>query len=235
MDESRQDSEVIRVSGTLDAIAEYVAKEFEFSYTEGAKVVTLLWLEQECELAESARVPEINIALKSLDEFDERAKGMVGNSRIFMNIDRIKAKACRAIPYELVEGMLCETKIKISMISVLLKIIVIAEQETLFIKDGLACVCMKAWQHVRGHEQVPFSINAVMPEQEFERAGTGDNTCQFTREDGRQYLKNAKWECPYHKEGNYCCLSHDRVAEILNCLVQQGVLRSLGNDEYVFL
>jgi len=230
-----EDEEANRVSGTLDAIAAYIETEFGFSATDSAKVATLLWLEQENKFAEDARIPAMNISLKSLEEFDGRAQGMVANSRVSFNVGKAKSEVFRALPMEILEAILSKSEIETIVVKALLRNLVRVAPCVNLVRDGLACVCMRAWHYVKGREHIPFQVNAVMPAKEFSRAPESPMTCEFTQDDGLQRLGAAKWECPHHKEGNYCNLTTGRAREMLNALVEQGVLESVGDDSYAFL
>lgn len=232
---ANQNEEVIHVSGTLDAVAAYIETEFGLNAADSAKAATLLWLEQECELAEAARTPALNIELKSLEDFSDQAQGMVANSRVFLNLSKMKADVFGALPQELIEDLLCKSEIKTIVIKALLHIVTCSSSNAVLIREGLACVCMRAWNYVKGREHIPFQVEAVMPSKEFPHDLQSPLVCDLTQDDGTQRMNVAKWECPHHKEGNYCVLTPERAREMLNVLVEQGVLEYVDNDSYAFL
>lgn len=231
-------TETIRISGTLDAAALYIAKEFGVTASEAVKVATLLWLEQECELAEATKIPKLNVGLKSLAEFGDentKARGMVANSRVFINLEKAKVEAFRALPIEVVEGLPCRDDVPTMAVKALLHTVCIVASNTTLVKEGLACVCMRAWHHVKGREHILFPISAVMPGKEDSRDGTSCLTCELTQDDGRQHIGNAGWECPCHTGENYCTLTLGQAKNMLDVLVQQGVLEFVGDANYAFL
>lgn len=231
----KRDEEIICVSGTLDAIAEYIKTEFSFNTTDSAKAATLLWLERECELAETARIPAINIGLKSLEEFGDKAQGMVANSRVYINVDKVKVEVFRALPLEILNDILGKSEIKTIAIKTLLRNIARVASHATLVKEGLACVCLRTWLYVKGREHISFQVDAAMPTREFSRDPDSPMTCEFTQDDGKQHIDAAKWECPFHKEGNYCTLTSDKVKDILAVLVEQGILERVGDNSYAFL
>ena len=233
-----EDKESVRVSGTLDALAMYMEKEYNFTAKDATKVAALLWLEQECEFAETIRIPELHGSLKSLTEFeneDTKAQGMAFNSRIFINLERAKAEAFRAIPLEVVEQLLGIDGLSTKTVRMLLRVIQIALPNIQLVPEGLTCVCMRAWNHVKHQEHVPFRLENVMPELEFPKDQNSQHTCEVTRKDGQQHIGNVIWECLCHRDDNYCTLTTGKAQEMLNVLVQLGVLEKVDNERYAFL
>lgn len=234
MAEDCKRDETDRVSGTLDAVAAYITREFGLSTLDAAKVSTLLMLEQECEIADAAKSSELNVGLKSLTDFvDEgsKAQGMVANSRFFFNVNRASAVVLASIPAEIVEDILLQSKIDKITIKVLLRVANIFKNNAAVIPDGLACVCMRAWRYVKKQKHIPFQTKDVMPCREDSRNETSRLVCELTQDDGRQRLGNAIWQCPYHKDGNYCRLTSGMVGQMLEVLEQQGVLVAQGTSE----
>ena len=236
--------ETDRVSGTLDAVAAYIEKEFGLSALDAAKVSTLLWLEQECEIADAEKSSELNVGLKSLTDFGDegsKAQGMVANSRLFININRAMVTALASIPAEIVEDLLLQSEIDKITVKVLLRVAHSFKKSSAVIPDGLVCVCMRAWRYIKKQKHVPFQAKDVMPCKEDSRKETSRLVCELTQDDGRQRLGKARWQCPYYEDVNYCRVTPERVEQMLDILEQQGILVAQGTSEspgsksYLFL
>lgn len=235
--DQRKNEKPVRISGTLDAVATYLEREFEYSASDAAKVAALLWLEQESELAKSEGVPKLIANLKSLDEFGgetPRTQGMVVNSRVFLTLEKAKADAYRQIPAELVEQWLSQDSLRTKAIRMLLRVIKIIAPNTRFVPEGLACVCMRAWNYVKRREHIPFQVEDIMPERESPRDTSSRYVCDLTGTDRRQHIGNAVWECKCHTGENYCTLTPGRAEEMLNILVEKDILKE-DNGSYAFL
>lgn len=243
MENSKQ-IEMDHLSGTLDAMAAYIAEKFGLSLLDAAKVSTLLWLEQECEFSDPAQNSELNVELKSLTDFGDestKARGMVADSRVFINVNQIISKGLASIPAEIVEDMLLQEEIDKITVKLLLRIARSFEENITVIPEGLACVCMRAWRYVKKQKHIPFQARDVMPGRENPQDENSRPVCELTQDDGRQGLGTAKWQCPHHKDGNYCLLTPERVEQMLDVLEQKGVLVTQSPSEspdgkrYLFL
>lgn len=242
--ENLSQEEVERVSGTLDAVAAYIGKKFDLKSLGPVKAATLLWLDQECELADMAKNSELNVGLKSLADFGDegsKAQGMVADSRVFINVNKAMATALASIPAEIIESILCQNDIDKTGVKILLNVADSFGRNAATIPDGLACACMRAWHYTKGQKHIPFQAKDIMPGREYPHDETSCLTCDLTHEDGRQRLGHAKWECPYHESGNYCGLDEEKVRQMLDVLEQQGILivqgqaESLNGKSYLFL
>lgn len=242
--ENFNQGETERVSGTLDAVAAYIAKEYGLSALDAAKVTTLLWLGQECERADAIKSPELNVGLKSLTDFGgegSKAQGMAVGLRIFVNVNEAAAMALKSIPAEILEDILLHAGIDAITIKLLLRVAGIFIANTTVVSDGLACVCMRAWRYVRKQKHIPFQAKDIMPNREYPQDGSSSLICDLTQDDGRQRLGAANWQCPYHRGENYCCLTTEMIGTMLDVLEQQGILVSQGTLEspggksYLFL
>lgn len=223
-----------RVSVASDAVAAYIAKEFDLNALDAAKVATLLLLEQECERANTGESPELEVGLKSFADFvgeGSKAQGMVANSRVFINVNKATVAALALIPAEIVEDMLLQSKLDKITVKVLVRVAGILKKTTTFIADGLVCVCMRAWRYVKKQKHIPFQVKDVMPGREYPQDETSCLVCELTQDDGRQRLGHAHWQCPCHKDGNYCRLNPEMARQMLDVLEQQGVLAAQGTSE----
>lgn len=239
MQAANENEKKIRIAGTLDAIAMYLEKTFDFSSQEATKVTTLLWLEQEIDLAEGAKTSELNVGIRSLQEFEDddiKAKGMIGNSRFFMNIELGKVKALRLVPVQAVEWILSEGSFPVKIVKAMLGLAVnaIMESNPQLISDGVSCICMRAWHFVAGKTHVGFKAGDIMPDREVVTDENRPFVCELTDDDGRQSLGNAKWKCPFHKGDNYCNLTCRQAEDILILLRKQGILEDMGDGRYAF-
>ncbi len=243
-EENEKREETIRVSGTLDAISAYIVQKLGLDPLDAAKAATLLWLEQECECADLAKNSELNVGLKSLREFGdngEKAQGMVADSRVFISAEGAMVMALASIPAQIVEDILCQSEIDQTAVKILFKVANIIRKNGTVIPDSLACVCMRAWRCVKRQVHIPFHVDDVMPGREYPRDEASGLVCDLTQDDGRQRLKAAKWSCPYHRDGNHCCLTPALAGQMLDVLEQQGVLVAQGTAEapggksYLFL
>lgn len=243
-EKEEKQEEIDRISGTLDAVAAYIKQKYDLNSLDSAKVATLLWLEQECDLADAAKSPELDIELRNLADFGSETsntRGMVANSRVFINLNKTMAEALNQLPAEIVEDVLLRNEIDTVTVKLLIRTAYIFRKNVTVIPAGLACVCMRAWRCVHKQKHIPFQAKDVMPGKEHPGADTSRLVCELTQDDGRQRLGHANWQCPYHKDGNYCNLTPAKEKEILNILEQEGVLVSqymFGSSEeksYLFL
>lgn len=233
----KDEEKAVRVSGTLDAVAMYIEREFEIKKGEGAKVATILWLEQENELAEATKTPELSADLKSLREFGDentRAQGMVAQSRVFMNLEKTKMAAYQTIPAEVVDALLSTEGLSTKVVRMLLGIVCAVAPNIQLVPEGLSCVCMRAWDYVKRREHIPFQVENVIPGKEFSQNEGSQRTCELTEGDGRQHLGHAAWQCRCHKKGNYCTLTPEKAAHMLHVLSGLGVLEDCGDGSYAF-
>lgn len=237
LDVVKDEKKMIRVSGTLDAVAMYIEREFGLDKGDATKVATLLWLEQENELAEATRTPELSAALKSLREFgdeDTQVQGMVAKSRVFMNLEKTKIDAFQALPAEVVDALLSTDGLPTKVVRMLLSIVCAVVPNFQLVPEGLSCVCMRAWNYVRRREHIPFQVENVMPGKEFSRDEDSRRTCELTKDDGRQYLGHAAWQCRCHEGENYCTLTPEKAGDMLHVLSELGVIEDCGGGSYAF-
>lgn len=237
LDVVKNEKKTVRVSGTLDAVAMYIEREFGLDKGDAEKVATILWLEQENELAEATRTPELNADLKSLREFgdeDTRAQGMVAKSRVFMDLEKTKIFAFQAIPVEVVDALLSTDSLPTKVVKMLLGIVCAVAPNFQLVPEGLSCVCMRAWDYVKRREHIPFQVENVMPGKEFSEDKDSPRTCELTKDDGRQHLGHAAWQCRCHVGENYCTLTPVKAGEMLHALSELGVLEVCGDCSYAF-
>lgn len=237
LDVANSEEKSIRVSGTLDAVAMYIEREFKFDQRDAAKVATLLWLEQESELAEATRTPELNADLKSLREFgdeDRRAQGMIAQSRVFMDLEKTKVAALQVLPAEVVDALLSTDGLPTKVLRMLFRIVYAVVPTFQLVPEGLSCVCMRAWDYVKRREHIPFQVVDVMPGREFSREMDSRRTCELTKDDGQQHLGHAAWQCRCHEGENYCTLTPEKAGDMLCALSKMGVLEDFGNGSYAF-
>lgn len=98
--------ETIRISGTLDVVADYLKSKYQWSYQDAAKVALLLLVEQECDISE---VPNLSrFSENSIESFidEQKAQGMFGNTRVFFNFTEAKMKVMNAIPLYILDWMI---------------------------------------------------------------------------------------------------------------------------------
>lgn len=72
--ENLSQDETERISGTLDVVAAYINEKFGLNPLNAVKAATLLWLDQECELADIAKSSELNVGLKASQTLGMRAR-----------------------------------------------------------------------------------------------------------------------------------------------------------------
>ncbi len=227
----------VRVSGTLDAVAMYIEREFGLDKGDAAKVAIILWLEQENELVEATRTPELNADLKSLREFgdeDTLAQGMVAKSRVCMDLEKTKIAAFQTIPVEVVDALLSTDGLLTKVVRMLLGTVCAVAPNFQLVPKGLSCVCMRAWDYVKMREHIPFQVENVMPGKEFSEDEDSRRTCELTKDDGRQHLGHAAWQCQCHEGENYCTLTPKKAGDMLHALSQLGVLEDCKDGSYAF-
>lgn len=237
IDGVKDEKKLVRVSGTLDAVAMYIEKEFGLDRGDANKVATILWLEQENEHAEATRTPELSADLKSLKEFGEgntRAKGMVAQSRLFLNLDKVKIDAYKAIPMEIVNALFSTDKLFTKVVKMILVSAYAIASNSQVVPDGLLCVCMRAWNYVKMREHIPFQVTNVMSNKEFSQDEGSRLTCELTDDNGQQHLGHASWQCPYHMDGNYCTLTPEKAGDMLRALSDLDILEDCGDGSYAF-
>lgn len=237
LDVVKNEEKSVRVSGTLDAVAMYIEREFGLDKGDAAKVATILWLEQENKFAEATRTPELNADLKSLQEFgdeDTPAQGMAAKSRVFMDLEKTKIAAFQAIPVEVVDALLSTDGLLTKAVRMLLGIVCAVAPNFQLVPEGLSCVCMRAWDYVKRREHIPFQVENVMPGKEFSEDEDSRRTCELTKGDGRQHLSHAAWQCRCHEGENYCTLTLEKARDMLCALNELGVLEDCGDGSYAF-
>lgn len=240
-DGTRADDTSVEISGTLDAISLYVAKNYGLSQNSANKATTLIWLEQECDLARELNEHEINGSLKSLSEFDSRpedgypAQGMVFNSRVFLSVSKLKAEAYCFIPSMLIDFLLGSEKLSVKVVKLICSCVLAVMSAKKVVPDGLSCVCLRAWNSTNGEKNIPFYSKNLLPLHERADDKSSPFVCEFTQDDGTQRIGHASFDCPFHSQENYCKIDEEKVRAILATLEELNIIEKHGVDGYRFL
>ena len=138
-----------KVSGTLDAIALYIAQQYGLTKSEAAKAAALMWLEHECDLAEKSDERKINGNLKSLSDFEEEegqpAQGMVFQSRVFLNVSKLSAEALKEIPSLLVEELLSSDGPAVKIVRMICKCALSAKSALKYVPEGNVSIAIRTF------------------------------------------------------------------------------------------
>lgn len=234
-----ENTESVPVSGTLDAIAYYMQDEWRFTPEEADKAAATLWLEQECARIEAGASVQMSLLpklyLDGIKTLDPKAQGMVANSRLFCNVDKMSTEIFAAIPWEVIAALVSNNR-SASFTKSLLKFLRIASENVKLVPKGLACVCMRAWTYVEGKKRIPFFPSDILPERETHSDETSPFVCDLAEDDGREHSGRASWECKSHdRDKNYCQLSEEKAKEMLNALADLGVLKDEDDGSFFFL
>ena len=213
-----KDGQEICVSGTLDTIALYMVETFNLDKQDAVKVVTLLWLKENLEYLKTINADIFTSDIKSLDEFDVdgmHAKGMVANSRFFLNFSKAKIDALKSVPFSIVKSLLSGEIADLDVISNLFDILFKAVVPNIqYIQEGLTCVCMLAWKATKGNLGVSFRAKDIIPKEDpLEKR----RICEFDEYEYNDEKKfgHAKWTCHLNSNQNYCNITEKNVEIVL--------------------
>lgn len=232
------ENQVIRINGTLDAIAYYMTKEWGYAPEEAAKVTALLWLEQVANDDSGSPLVSASTPGLKLEDFaieGQPAKGMVSTSRAALNFSKADADIRKLIPSEVAQWLTSNDHWSIRLGRSVLHLLLAVLPNFQLIPDGLACVCMRAWICVGEKSHVPFQVEQIMPSRESSQDENSRLVCDLMGDDGRAHIGHASWECPSHKEGNYCVLTREAAISMLNKLVELSVLKKVDDQTSAFL
>ena len=237
--------EIIRLSGTLDHIAQYIKEEYNFSREEATKVAFLLFFQQECESSEkkNQNLPkfskdDIENFLYGNGEDNQKAQGMLGSTRFFFSFTKARVRLSREVPIAILEEFISK-KFELDDLNWFLhlfsafKILLSCFQS---IPDAQVCVCCQAWQQAKKNKTRTFSLQCFLPEiDSWER----EPFCSYSQEDGGQRYKLAHWWCPYYNKKqnhNGCTLNEKKILELIKGLEKIGVVEPVvENKKYCFL
>lgn len=231
-----EDSQEICVSGTLDTIALYMVETFGLDKQDAVKVVTLLWLKENLEYLKTINADTFTSDIKSLDEFDVdgmHAKGMVANSRFFLNFSKARIEALKSVPFSVVKsflsGEITDLDVIVSLFEILSKAVIPNIQ---YIQEGLTCVCMLAWKATKGNLSVSFRAEDIIPKEDpLEKR----RICEFDEYKDEKKFGNAKWICYLNSNQNYCNITEKNIEDVLRILAENKVLKPLPDGSYRFL
>lgn len=240
-----EEQEILRVSGTLDNIAQYIKEVYNFSYDEATKVAFLLFFQQECEFSEkeSQNLPkfskdDIENFLYGNWEDSQKAQGMLGSTRIFFSFTEAKVRLMREVPIAIIKELIlggCELD-NLNWPLHLFSAFTILSSCFQSIKDAQVCVCCQAWQQAKKNKTRIFSLESLLPETDsLER----EPICLYTQEDGEKRYKLAHWKCPHYnkkQEHNGCDLNKNKILDLIQELEKIGVVEPVvENKKYRFL
>lgn len=230
--------EVVRISGTLDAVASYIKSEYEISHRCAVKISLLLLMEQEAEFSEGGDSNFSKFSKESIESFYDdsfKSKGMIGSTRVFFNITNIKVELMHAIPEFILEWLINHDNTDILKVKAFFLILKTLVKNAQLIKDEHVCVCCKAWDIARKNQNKQFCIDDLFPEADTIGKITEYN-CPYAQEDGTQKKKLSRWKCVFYKNGNYCDLTKFKLKCILETLEKLQVIESVEeNRRYCFL
>lgn len=235
----------MHVSGTLDAITEYILDQYNLDErTTAWKVAILLALEQENVLIDELcqyEKEELDPVLFGQEEPSPPAQGMLLQTRYFLDLDDIKVKALSFVPLELVKFLIDISKgeTRKGIISMLFRVACRLYKEITCVPKGLLCVCLRAWQNVGMKTNVEFSVEEASPPTEAWGVHEKRSTCDMTQDDDVQAIGHEKFCCFFHAKDNYCNLTSEKVLQSLMALERIGIVREQkqveGRHYFVFL
>ena len=240
-----EEQEILRVSGTLDNIAQYIKEVYNFSYNEATKVAFLLFFQQECEFSEkgSQNLPkfskgDIESFLYGNWEDSQKAQGMLGSTRFFFSFTEAKVRLMREVPIAILKELIlgeCELE-NLNWTLHLFSAFTILLSCFQSIKDAQVCVCCQSLHQFQKNKTRIFSLESLLPETDsFER----EPIYSYTQEDGEKRYKLAHWKCPYHnnEQGhNGCKLNANKILALIQELEKIGVVEPVvENKKYRFL
>ena len=227
--------ETIRISGTLDVVADYLKSKYQWSYQDAARVALLLLVEQECDISE---VPNLSrFSENSIESFidEQKAQGMFGNMRVFFNFTEAKMKVMNAIPLYILDWMITPELEDKKLLKTFFSILETLASCARIIEDIHVCVCCRAWEQASKNHMRRFDIERLFSEKD--KGGDKSNfICTLASEDGEQRCGHSHWKCKLYMSGNVCTLTENKLMGIINKLSEERIIEPVvEKKQYRFL